>query len=134
MTRRGFTAIELLIVLVVVGAVLAIALPKTTEARERLRLDAAAHQLAGDLRRLQVEAIKHNQSGLFQRTGPTTYTLDFIGQRTLSEPVSFADESATQIRLASFGPPVGGGATFVIGSGTRSKAVAVSAAGLVTVQ
>lgn len=110
------------------------AAPPFAALRERLRIDGAAQQLVGDLRRLQVEAIKRNQSVRLERTGAATYNMDFVGNRTLDGGVTFADASAPGVRMASFGPPVGGGATFILRSGPRQKTVTVSAAGLVTVQ
>ncbi|HUF30237.1 MAG TPA: GspH/FimT family protein [Gemmatimonadaceae bacterium] len=132
--RSGVTLVELLIVVVVIGIILAMAAPPFAALRERLRIDGAAQQLVGDLRRLQVEAIKRNQSVRLERTGAATYNMDFVGNRTLDGGVTFADASAYEVRMASFGPPVGGGATFILRSGPRQKTVTVSAAGLVTVQ
>ena len=130
----GFTLIEAMIVLVVTGAILGVALPKFGAMRQGMQLDAAAQQLAGDLRRAQVEAIKRNRSIKFARTGVSSYTIDSIGNRSFDGGVVFGP-SSDSVRLAAFGPPVGGaGATFIVSLGGRQKAVAVSAAGLVRVQ
>jgi prepilin-type N-terminal cleavage/methylation domain-containing protein len=131
---RGFSLVEALIVIVVVGMLLAIAVPRFAEARVRLQLDTAAHQLAGDLRRAQVEAIKRNQSVNLTTTGASTYTIDFIGNRSFEGNVTFAAGSATTVRMASFGPPVTGAAVFIVETVTGQKTVTVSAAGLMSVQ
>lgn len=131
----GFTVVEVLVVLVMAGVLLAIALPKFSAGRQGIQIDGAAQQLAGDLRRAQVEAIKRNSSIQFVRTGPATYTIDSIGARSFDGDVVFGAGSSASIRMASFGPPVGGGATtFILELGSRRKTVSVSAAGYVSVR
>jgi prepilin-type N-terminal cleavage/methylation domain-containing protein len=132
--RRGFTLVEALMVIVMVGMLLAIAVPRFAEARMRLQLDAAAYQLAGDLRGAQVEAIKRNQSVNLTMTSASTYTVDFLGARSFDGDVIFGAGSAASVRMASFGPPATGAAVFIVERGGRQKTITVSAAGLVTVQ
>jgi prepilin-type N-terminal cleavage/methylation domain-containing protein len=132
--RQGFTLVESLIVIALVGFLLAIALPRFAEARLRMQLDTAAHQLAGDLRRAQVEAIKRNQSVKLAMTGPSTYSIDFIGNRSFEGNVTFDVGSADSVRMASFGPPVTGIAAFTVTHSGAQKTVTVSGAGLISVQ
>jgi hypothetical protein len=101
--------------------------------RNGLLLDTAAYQLAGDLRRAQVEAIKRNATVTVAKTATTTYNITFIGNRTFEPGIEFAAGAMT-VSMASFGPPVGGGAVFTINGGGRTKTVTVGANGLVTVQ
>lgn len=131
---RGFTLIEALIVLVVAGIILAFALPRFAATRRGLALDGAAQQLAGDLRRAQVEAIKRNRSIKVTRTGTASYTIDSVGPRSFNDAVTFGAGSTDSVRMRVFGPPVGAGATFIVSLGGRQKTVAVSAAGFVRVQ
>lgn len=131
---RGFTLVEALLVIVMVGTLLAIALPRFAAMRQSLQLDTAAHQLAGDLRRAQVEAIKRNQSVNLTMTSASTYTIDFIGSRLFQENVTFAAGSASSVRMASFGPPVTGAAAFIVERAGVQKTVTVSAAGRISVQ
>src|SRR5688572_27532735 len=112
MRHNGFTLIEILLVVTVVGFILAIGLPKLTEMRRGMLLDAAAQQLAGDLRRVQVEAIKRNRSLRLRRTSAVGYAMDSIGFSTLPTDVTFGTGSADSIRMASFGPPISGGVAF----------------------
>lgn len=130
----GFTLIESLVVVVLVGVILAIALPRFSAARQGIQIDGAAQQLAGDVRRAQVEAIKRNSSIRLVRTSDSTYTIDSIGARSFDGGVVFGVGSSASIQMASFGPPVGGGATFIVELGPRRKTVNVSAAGYVSVQ
>ena len=133
-SRRGFTLVETAMVVMMMGLMLAIAAPRFTAMRNGYRLDAAAYQLAGDLRRAQVEAVKRNQTVVVAKTGATTYNITFIGNRMITEPGVAFDTPAMTVSLASFGPPIGGGATFTITLDGRTKTVTVGANGLVTVQ
>jgi prepilin-type N-terminal cleavage/methylation domain-containing protein len=143
--QRGFTLVEALLVMVMVGILLAIAVPRFAEARIRLQLDTAAHQLAGDLRRTQVEAIKRNQTVELATTGASTYNIQSVptllvplvtvfNARSFEGNVTFAAGSAASVRMASFGPPVTGAAVFIVETVTGQKTITVSAAGLVSVQ
>ena len=132
-SRRGFTLVETALVVVVMGLMLAIAAPRFTAMRAGFTIDTAAYQVAGDLRRAQVEAIKRNQTITVAKTAATTYNITQIGDRALEPGVTF-DAGAMTVSFASFGPPVGGGATFTITHSGRTKTVTVGANGLVTVQ
>ncbi len=132
---RGFTLVEAVMVMVVAGLLMAIALPRFRDQRNRYSLDTAAYQLAGDLRRGQIEAIRRNQPVTLERINDSTYNVDFIGDRRLADKVRFAAAlSADSVRLAAFGPPTTGARSFVVQIGGAQKTVTVSAAGLVTVQ
>ena len=131
--QRGFTLVETALVVVVAGMILAIAAPRFTAMRNGMRLDTAAYQLAGDLRRAQVEAIKRNQTVIVAKTNDTTYNVQFIGNRVFETGVRFAAPAMT-VSMASFGPPIGGGGTFTIVHGGRTRTVTVGGNGLVTVQ
>lgn len=134
-SSRGFTLVETMMVIVVVALMVSIALPRFREQRQRYALDTAAHQLAGDLRRGQVEAIKRNQPVTLERINDSTYNVDFIGDRLFEGSVKFATAlSADSVRLAAFGPPTTGARSFVMQRGGAQKTVTVSAAGLITVQ
>jgi prepilin-type N-terminal cleavage/methylation domain-containing protein len=132
-SRRGFTLVEALTVIVVAGLLLAIAAPRFTAMRNGLLLDTAARQLAGDLRRAQTEAIKRNQTVVVAKVNDSIYSITSVGNRKLESGVQFAAAAMT-VSLASFGPPVGGGATFTVNYAGRTKTVTVGANGLVTVQ
>ena len=134
-SARGFTLVEAVMVMVLGGMLMAIALPRFREQRTRYQLDTAAFQLAGDLRRAQIEAIRRNQPITLERINDSTYNVDFIGDRLLTDNVRFdMGLTADSVRLAAFGPPTTGARSFVVQIGGAQKTVTVSAAGLVTVQ
>ena len=133
--RRGFSLVEITAVIVLVGILLVIALPRFRELRRRSQLDTGAYQLAGDLRRAQIEAIRRNQPITLERLNDSTYNIDFIGDRLLQDNVRFvAALSADSVRLATFGPPTTGARSFVVTRDGAQKTVTVSAGGLVSVQ
>jgi prepilin-type N-terminal cleavage/methylation domain-containing protein len=132
---RGFTLVETVMVIVLAGMLMAIALPRLRDSRSRYQLDTAAYQLAGDLRRAQIEAIRRNQPVTLERINDSTYNVDFIGDRLLADNVRFdGGLSADSVRLAAFGPPTTGARSFVVQRAGAQRTVTVSAAGLVTVQ
>ena len=132
-TVTGFTLVEVLIVIVVMGFVLAIAAPRIGAIREGMELDAAAQQLAGDLGRARIEAIRRNQAVSLRKIGTGSYDIDFLGTRALrgAAVLSGAPDS---VRFASFGPPVSGPTQFTVTLGARSRVVDVNAAGYIEVR
>jgi prepilin-type N-terminal cleavage/methylation domain-containing protein len=138
-SRRGFTLVETALVVVIMGLLLAIAAPRFTAMRNGFLIDTAAYQLAGDLRRAQVEAIKLNKTIQVVKTGTSTYDIQsltpavtVIYARSFEPGIEF-DAGAMTVSFASFGPPIGGGATFTLIYAGRTKTVTVGANGLVTV-
>jgi prepilin-type N-terminal cleavage/methylation domain-containing protein len=140
--RRGFTLVETVIVIVLAGIMAAVALPRFAESRRSYQVDSAAHQLAGDLRRAQVEAIRRNRTIELFVSSASTYRIRSVPPpspivvyytRSLDPPVTFG-AGATSVRLRSFGPPTTGAASFIVQNGPVQKTVNVSAAGLVSVQ
>lgn len=132
-SRQGFTLVEAVMAIVVAGLLLGIAAPRFTAMRNGVLLDTAARQLAGDLRRAQTEAIKRNQTVVVAKVNDSIYSITSVGNRKLESGARFAAPAMT-VSLASFGPPVGGGATFTVNYAGRTKTVTVGANGLVTVQ
>jgi prepilin-type N-terminal cleavage/methylation domain-containing protein len=130
---RGFSLIELLVVLVLIGTALSIALPKASALRQRMLLDGAAQQVLGDLQRAQFQAIRRNQSVRVVLTGPTSYSIESAGARELDGGVQFLSAPDT-VRFASFGPPASGPAMYVLRLGSREKRVELSAAGFLRVR
>lgn len=131
--RRGVTLIEMLMVLIILGLMLAAALPRFGQLRTKMRVDAAAQQMIADLRVARSEALKRNRSVGLQKTGTSTYTLQFVGNRALPQGVAFTTGSDS-VRFGAFGPPSSGAASFTVGFAGQTKQVTVSASGLLAVR
>lgn len=63
--QQGFTLVELLVVLALVGAVLAVALPRFSMGPGRRELLGAAHEVAATLREARSQALVANRSRYF---------------------------------------------------------------------
>jgi prepilin-type N-terminal cleavage/methylation domain-containing protein len=132
--RSGFTLIEIVIVMVIGGILMAIALPGSAKLRRSMQMDAGAQQFMRELTRAQTEAIKKNESRTVSKISATTYQVQGLPVTTLPEGVTFSSNSATTVRFAAFGPPPDGAAVFRLELNDLSRIVDVSASGLVSVK
>ena len=130
--RNGFSLIELLIVVTMIGLVAAISLPRMSAIRQQMQLDTAAQQLVGDLRRAKIEALKRNKSVSVTSSGASSYSVQFVGPRVLDGNVTFSGPDS--VTFAAFGPPLTGPTTYTLTLGEHTRSVALSAAGMPTVQ
>lgn len=132
--RRGFTLIEMMIVMVIAGVLMAIALPGSAKLRRAMQMDSGAQQFMRELTRAQTEAIKKNQSRTVAKLSETTYQVEGMAVTELPEGVKFSSTSASTVRFAAFGPPPDGGAVFRLERADLSRIVDVTASGLVSVK
>lgn len=71
--KKGFTLMELLIVIAIIGILSAVAFPMITATLPKYRLRAAARELVIDFKKAKIEAVKRNRSVLLQ------FTLETVG-------------------------------------------------------
>jgi type IV fimbrial biogenesis protein FimT len=67
--QRGFTAIELMVVVVIAGVLLTLALPAFNDLMARRRIEGQANELVSDLAYAKTEAVQRNRNVLL-RTDP----------------------------------------------------------------
>ena len=131
--RRGYTMMELLIVMMTMAIVIVMALPPMFTTIRGTRLESARQAFIGDLRLARMEAIRRNVSIAVERTSSTTYRIDSIGTRTLEDGVKFASGPIT-LRFAAFGPVPTGAATYTLQLNGKAGVVRVSTAGNATAE
>ncbi len=69
---RGFTLVELLVIIAMVGVLSTIAIPKISSTITGYRLKAAAREVVVDFKRARAEAVKRNKKILIQFTPATS--------------------------------------------------------------
>jgi prepilin-type N-terminal cleavage/methylation domain-containing protein len=131
--RFGVTMIEMLLVVVILGILMAIVAPRFGNMRVKYQVEAAGQQLVRDLNRARTEAVKRNANVWLAKTSTTNYTLQHVGDRALPNGVTFTSGPDT-VKFAAFGPAISGAATFVLGLSGVVKNVKVNASGFASVQ
>lgn len=131
--RPGFTLLEVLIVMAISAIVMGIAVAPMQATARAARLENARQALIGDLRLARVEAIRRNRSVDVTLVSDSTYTIEYIGSRSLKDGVTFASGTAA-LRFAPFGPVMTGMGSYVLELEGESSTVAVSAAGNASAQ
>jgi prepilin-type N-terminal cleavage/methylation domain-containing protein len=135
-SQRGFTQIEVLVVLAVSTAIAATALPAMTSLGATLRLAASVRTLTETLRETRARALADGDAldALFDPTTGTwrvqTATGALRRQETLPAPLRFTALPATsRIRFSATGTAENG--TIVVGSGALSRRIIVNQRGRV---
>lgn len=126
--RRGFSIVELLLVVLIGSVLLAVATPLVGKATRSMRVKAAAEELVSSLQLARIRATKENASVKVERLSAQTYSIGGAVYR-LHTDAEFGAASADSIRFMPFGMTTTGAQTFVINVGADSARVDVSAAG-----
>ncbi|MGR3178934.1 MAG: pilus assembly FimT family protein [Candidatus Anammoxibacter sp.] len=72
--QKGFSLMELIIVIAIIGIISAISIPTLFTALHKKRVDQAAQQIVWDLRRARSAAIRHKEDCVVSFSGMGTYT------------------------------------------------------------
>ena len=131
--RFGYTVLEIMIVLVIVGLIAQFAFPRYGETVRRIQLDGAANMLVSDLRRARIDAMRRNASVYVAKKDSVTYEIQYVGGRKLSSDVVFDGSSPDTVRFASFGLTLTGPVTYTLSLGGYSTPVLVEASGMAVV-
>lgn len=95
--NSGFTMIELMVIIAIVGILIAIAVPSFTESMARRRLEGAANELSADLQYTKSQAVSINTAvsmvtsahGYTVSSASTTFkTIALDSKITLSSPLT----------------------------------------------
>lgn len=115
MTRRGFTLIEMLMVVIVLGILAGLALPKVRESRRR----AEAAAVVGDLSTLRVAALGYfGDANLYPATAAAgVVPTEFV--KYLPKNFDFKSKNSTTYRWMRWGTAAGG----VVGKAAASSAI-----------
>jgi Tfp pilus assembly protein PilV len=128
------TLVEVMIALVVVGLLLSISLLRGGTLSSRYQLAIATEQLAADLQRARLEAIRLNAPVTFQRTSLTQYQIPGVVTRTLAGGIAFDNLAPASVQFSSLGRLVGAPSAFLLQHGTEARQVSVAAGGALTIQ
>ncbi|NTY00797.1 prepilin-type N-terminal cleavage/methylation domain-containing protein [Deinococcus sp. JMULE3] len=115
--RQGFTLVELLITLAILGIVLAIGSFSMLSYWNSRQLQEGAAQLASDVERVRSGALRYNTTATFQQVDTTTYRLTINGvssTTTLPYNLSLTNAPVTLTYSAPYSELTSSPATLVL--------------------
>lgn len=144
--NQGFSVVELIIVVALVGILVAIAIPSITRTLELSRLDTSASIVASKLSEARINAIKRNRTTWLEinpvsrtvqvrSTDGAGATVNLGFPATLPEGVIFSNSDNMQITITSLGRLSGASQTVTLRTArtAQSKSLTITPAGRVTV-
>jgi hypothetical protein len=133
--RNGAGLVSLLVAVVVASLILGIAVPRSINFANNYQLQVAAEQLAGDLQRSRLDAMRLNTPVTFQRLSGNAYQVGAVAVSTLYGGATFSAGDPSSIQFSPFGRVVGAPALFQVrGPQGGIKQVRVAQGGITTVQ
>jgi hypothetical protein len=128
------TLTEIAIALVVAGMLMSIGLLRGATLSSRYQLAIAAEQVASDLQRARLEAIRLNTPVALLRTSLTEYQIPGVVTRTLAGGIAFDSLAPVSVQFSSRGRLVGAPSVLQIQHGGDVKQVSIAGGGATTIQ
>ena len=141
---RGFTLLELVLIITLIGILSRLTLPKLRTAAAAYDLDRSSRQFAADLQLAQSEAGRRGRTVTVTRVNATTYTLSVVNgatttilRRQVMDGGSAFSASWNPIGFRPMGPPVlpvTAPLDIAIANASRSRTIRIAAGGAVLVR
>jgi hypothetical protein len=133
--RLGVTLLEVAIVATLAGIMLGVFVPKIRTYQSGASIDGAAYEVARDLGRTRMEAVRRNQKVIFTRLADTAYQVGDEPPRRLPVGVKFHEPtSAESITFNAMGLAADGASHIKLKAASVSRTVVIRGSGHVSVQ